>query len=576
MAGAIRRALERGRRQRARLPAGRGRDPPHRTRCSIVRHAAARRARASAVRRDAAAAQDAAILPAPRRARARSCSRRRSRRRASRSTACTSSWTAGWRACRPSRRARGCRGSRRCACRARPPSSAAGARDVPRQACAIGCGPPRSTRVCWSAIDPRSCKPISRRSRSIWRSPASSMPSSLRWLDAAPCPGARAGARAARAARRDRRRPSHHGARSRDGVARRASPPRAHDAARTRARIRSDGVRRRSAARRARSDAPRSRCARCRHPASRGDRRRARALVGDVDRDTVRRVREQRSHLACDAARPSARDRRRRRVWARARARVPRSRGAASVRNATSAIVLRNGLGAVLPEGSSLTGSAYLAIAELGGQRPDARVHARRAAHQRGARGVARRQTSEHEDVGGMARRRIARSSRCVVSASAPSCFARRRCAMPSRWPWPQALLSALTTEHGLSLTWSEDASRLRARLAFLHRHVAGWPDVGDDALRATAHEWLLPHLVGLRRRQDVEALDLGALLLCATELAAARGAGRARADTCRGSERIAHPHRLFGSRGARARGAASGAVRARCDTERGAAARCR
>jgi ATP-dependent helicase HrpB len=77
-----------------------------------------------------------------------------------------------------------------------------------------------------------------------------------------------------------------------------------------------------------------------------------------------------------------------------------------------------------------------------------------------------------------------------------------------------QALLAALTTEHGLSLTWSEDVSRLRARLAFLHRHVGDWPDVGDHTLRATAHEWLLPHLVGLRRRQDVEALDLGALLL--------------------------------------------------------------
>jgi ATP-dependent helicase HrpB len=76
------------------------------------------------------------------------------------------------------------------------------------------------------------------------------------------------------------------------------------------------------------------------------------------------------------------------------------------------------------------------------------------------------------------------------------------------------ALLAALTTEQGLSLQWSEDASRVRARLAFLHRHVDGWPDVGDVALRASAHEWLLPHLVGLRRRDEVDALDLGALLL--------------------------------------------------------------
>ena len=55
---------------------------------------------------------------------------------------------------------------------------------------------------------------------------------------------------------------------------------------------------------------------------------------------------------------------------------------------------------------------------------------------------------------------------------------------------------------------------RVRARLAFLHRHLAGWPDVSDGALRESAREWLLPHLVGLRRRAAVDSLDLGALLL--------------------------------------------------------------
>jgi ATP-dependent helicase HrpB len=77
-----------------------------------------------------------------------------------------------------------------------------------------------------------------------------------------------------------------------------------------------------------------------------------------------------------------------------------------------------------------------------------------------------------------------------------------------------EALLAALTTEQGLSLAWNAEATRVRARLAFLHRHVADWPDVGDDALRASAREWLLPHLIGLKRRDDVDALDLGELLL--------------------------------------------------------------
>ena len=54
----------------------------------------------------------------------------------------------------------------------------------------------------------------------------------------------------------------------------------------------------------------------------------------------------------------------------------------------------------------------------------------------------------------------------------------------------------------------------MRARLAFLHAHIAGWSDVGDAALAASADEWLLPHLIGLRRRDQVDALDLSALLL--------------------------------------------------------------
>jgi ATP-dependent helicase HrpB len=77
-----------------------------------------------------------------------------------------------------------------------------------------------------------------------------------------------------------------------------------------------------------------------------------------------------------------------------------------------------------------------------------------------------------------------------------------------------ETLLAALTTDQRVSLRWSEDAARVRARLAFLHRHLADWPDVGDLALRQSAREWLLPHLVGLRRREEVHALDLGALLL--------------------------------------------------------------
>jgi ATP-dependent helicase HrpB len=77
-----------------------------------------------------------------------------------------------------------------------------------------------------------------------------------------------------------------------------------------------------------------------------------------------------------------------------------------------------------------------------------------------------------------------------------------------------EALLGRLTSNRRMAIRWSVDASRIRARLAFLHAHIVGWPDVGDAALARTAREWLLPHLVGLRRQAQVDALDFSALLL--------------------------------------------------------------
>jgi len=77
-----------------------------------------------------------------------------------------------------------------------------------------------------------------------------------------------------------------------------------------------------------------------------------------------------------------------------------------------------------------------------------------------------------------------------------------------------EALLRGLTSSGRLSIRWSRDAERTRARLAFLHQHILGWPDVSDEALVASARAWLLPHLIGMRRRDQVDALDLSALLL--------------------------------------------------------------
>ncbi|HEX3157742.1 MAG TPA: ATP-dependent helicase C-terminal domain-containing protein, partial [Gemmatimonadaceae bacterium] len=65
------------------------------------------------------------------------------------------------------------------------------------------------------------------------------------------------------------------------------------------------------------------------------------------------------------------------------------------------------------------------------------------------------------------------------------------------------------------ALPWSESARRTRERLGFLHAlEPERWPDVSDEALAATLDEWLGPSLTGMRRRDEVARLDLGALLL--------------------------------------------------------------
>ena len=174
--------------------------------------------------------------------------------------------------------------------------------------------------------------------------------------------------------------------------------------------------------------------------------------------------------------------------------------------------LLRNGLGAVLAEGSSLTGAPFLAIAELAGRRPDAQILLA-APLSRGELDESLGEQVLAEDVV-----EWSDADDAVVAARRErlGAIVLRETPLPAADPVmvAETLLAALTTEHGVALRWSEDAARVRARLAFLHRHLANWPDVGDLALRQSARQWLLPHLVGLRRRAEVHALDLGALLL--------------------------------------------------------------
>lgn len=58
-----------------------------------------------------------------------------------------------------------------------------------------------------------------------------------------------------------------------------------------------------------------------------------------------------------------------------------------------------------------------------------------------------------------------------------------------------------------LGLPWSPAARRLRARARLARGE--GWPGLEDADLLATAEDWLLPHLSGVKSEADIRGLDL-------------------------------------------------------------------
>jgi ATP-dependent helicase HrpB len=77
------------------------------------------------------------------------------------------------------------------------------------------------------------------------------------------------------------------------------------------------------------------------------------------------------------------------------------------------------------------------------------------------------------------------------------------------------ALARAVAAEELRPLPWTDAARQLQARVALMRRLEpdAGWPDLSDSALSASALEWLAPHLAGISRLADLARLDLLAIL---------------------------------------------------------------
>ena len=172
---------------------------------------------------------------------------------------------------------------------------------------------------------------------------------------------------------------------------------------------------------------------------------------------------------------------------------------------------LRNGHGAFL-EPQALAQADHLVAAELDGRPTESRIFlaallTREELETYFANDIVREDVLDWDDstLAVVARRRRRLGALVLQEANLPD---------PDPEAVTRALLEGIRRVGIDRLPWSESARRLRARLGFLHRLDAGWPDVSDVGLAGSLEEWLAPRVRGLRRLDEIGGIDLGELLM--------------------------------------------------------------
>ena len=173
---------------------------------------------------------------------------------------------------------------------------------------------------------------------------------------------------------------------------------------------------------------------------------------------------------------------------------------------------LSNGRGAFFREPEALANHDGLTIAELDGDKRDARILL--------AAPVTMAEIERHFAANIVSEETIAWDPReQTVGARCRRKFGELvledlRLADPPRDAILSALLSGIRDIGLICLPWNDASRSLRARIAFLRRlDQADWPDLSDTALLDSLEHWLAPWLGGMTRRSHLDRLDLMAAL---------------------------------------------------------------
>ena len=163
--------------------------------------------------------------------------------------------------------------------------------------------------------------------------------------------------------------------------------------------------------------------------------------------------------------------------------------------------VLSGGKGAAMAPGLALSGARLIVATDLDGDAREATVRQAVAISEAEVRGLYGDRI-RWVDVCDWSKREGRVVSRRQEQLGALVLEDRHWDAPPDR-----VAKAALEGVRLLGLPWSPAARRLRARARLARGE--GWPGVEDAELLATAEDWLLPHLAGVRTEADIRGLDL-------------------------------------------------------------------
>lgn len=168
----------------------------------------------------------------------------------------------------------------------------------------------------------------------------------------------------------------------------------------------------------------------------------------------------------------------------------------ARMRGKAGEMLLAGGRGAMVEATDALARETWLAVAELGGGEARDRVRLAAALDSATvetdlARLIEIEERLARERSGRAVIKRIRRIGAIVLDEKVIG--------TPDASQLSAVLKAEVEAEGIGALRWGEQASALRARLAFLHGLDPAWPDVSDEGLMAAREAWLWPVLEGAK-----------------------------------------------------------------------------